>query len=96
MKKQLIISGRVQGVGFRYWLQSIAIKKNVFGWVKNKITGEVEALLIGNDKDVNALIKQCSIGPSSSIITQIKIQDYQQDYSKKSFDILGKKYNLLL
>ena len=89
MKKHIVISGRVQGVGFRHWLQSIAIKKNIFGWVKNKITGEVEALLIGNDKDVNALIKQCSIGPSSSIITQIKIQDYKQEYLKKTFDILN-------
>jgi len=89
MKKRLLISGKVQGVGFRRWLYVKATEKNVHGWVKNKITGEVEALLIGNDKDVNALIKQCSIGPSSSIITQIKIQDYQQDYSKKSFDIVG-------
>ena len=46
MRKYLVISGRVQGVGFRYWLQSIANKKNIFGWVKNKITGEVEALII--------------------------------------------------
>ena len=89
MKKRLLISGKVQGVGFRHWLYVKATEKNVHGWVKNKITGEVEALLIGNDNDVNTLIKQCSIGPSSSIITQIKIQDYQQDYSKKSFDILG-------
>ena len=89
MKKRLLIFGKVQGVGFRHWLYVKATEKNVHGWVKNKITGEVEALLIGNDKDVNVLIKQCSIGPSSSIIAQIKIQDYQQDYSKKSFDILG-------
>ena len=89
MKKRLLISGKVQGVGFRHWLYVKATEKNVHGWVKNKITGEVEALLIGNDNDVNTLIKQCSIGPSSSIIAQIKIQDYQQDYSKKSFDIVG-------
>ena len=52
MKKHIVISGRVQGVGFRYWLQSIAVKKNIFGWVKNKITGEVEALIIGHEKEV--------------------------------------------
>jgi len=89
MKKQLLISGKVQGVGFRYWLYAKAIEKNIHGWVKNKITGEVEVLLVGNDKDVSELIKQCERGPSSSNVTHVKIQDYQQDYLKKSFDILN-------
>ena len=85
----MLIFGKVQGVGFRYWLYEKAIKKNIHGWVKNKITGEVEALLIGNDKDVNEVIKQCEKGPHSSNVTQVKIQDYKQEYSKKSFDILN-------
>ena len=89
MKKHMLIFGKVQGVGFRYWLYEKAIKKNIRGWVKNKITGEVEALLIGNDEDVDDVIKQCERGPSSSNVTQIRIQDYQQEYSKKSFDILS-------
>jgi len=89
MKKHLLISGKVQGVGFRHWLYVKTVKKNICGWVKNKITGEVEALLIGNDEDVDDVIKQCERGPSSSNVTQIRIQDYQQEYSKKSFDILS-------
>ena len=88
MKKRLLIFGKVQGVGFRYWLYEKAIKKNIHGYVKNRISGEVEALLIGNDEDVNELIKQCEKGPSSNV-TQVKIQDYKQEYSKKSFDILS-------
>ena len=88
IKKHLLIYGKVQGVGFRYWSYEKAIKKNIYGWVKNKITGEVEALLVGNVKDVNDLIKQCEKGFSSSNVTQIKIKDYQKDYVKKSFDIL--------
>ena len=89
MKKHLLIFGKVQGVGFRHWLYVIAIKKNIRGWVKNKITGEVETLLIGNDEDVNEIIKQCKKGPHSSNVIQVKIQDYKQEYSKKSFDILS-------
>ena len=91
MKKHVIIFGKVQGVGFRYWLYEKAIKKNIRGYVKNRISGEVEALLIGNDKDVNEIIKQCENGPHphSSNVTKVKIQDYKQEYSKKSFDILG-------
>ena len=89
MKKHLLIFGKVQGVGFRYWLYGKAVKKNIRGWVKNKITGEVEALLIGNDEEVNKIIKQCEKGPLSSNVTEIKIQDYKQKYSKNSFDILN-------
>ena len=89
IKKHLLIYGKVQGVGFRYWLYEKAIKKNIHGWVKNKTTGEVEALLVGNVKDVNELIKECGRGSCFSNVTQVKIQDYQKDYLKKSFDILS-------
>ena len=90
MKKHLLIFGKVQGVGFRYWLYEKAIKKNIRGWVKNTIQGQVEALLIGDDdENVNDLIIQCQQGPLSSNVTQVKIQDYKQEYSKKTFDILN-------
>ena len=47
IKKHLVISGKVQGVGFRYWIQNLAINNNIVGWVKNKLSGDVEALIIG-------------------------------------------------
>ena len=89
MKKHLLIFGKVQGVGFRYWLYEKAIKRNIRGWVKNTITGQVEALLIGNDEDVNEVIKKCEKGPPSSNVAHVKIQDYKQEYLKKTFDILN-------
>ena len=89
MQKHLLIFGKVQGVGFRYWLYEKAIQKNIRGWVKNRITGQVEALLIGNDEDVNEVIKKCEKGPLSSNVTHVKIQDYKQEYLKKTFDILN-------
>ena len=89
MKKHLLIFGKVQGVGFRHWLYTKATEKNIFGWVKNKITGEVETLLVGHEKDIVDMIKQCKEGPFISNVTQIKIYDYHKEYSKKSFDILS-------
>ena len=88
MKKHIVISGRVQGVGFRYWLYKAAIQCNINGWVKNKISGEVETLLIGNDLDVKKLIKLCEKGPSPSKVTSIIVQDSQKEYSGKSFEII--------
>ena len=89
MKKHIVISGKVQGVAFRYWLCEAAMQRNIDGWVKNKISGEVEALLIGNDTDVNYLIKLCKKGPPSSEVTKVKVQSYQKEYLKKSFLIIN-------
>ena len=88
MIKHLVISGRVQGVGFRYWLQSVAIEKNIFGWVKNKISGDVEALIVGNEQEVKNMIKLCKKGPLSSRVDHVKVNEYKKDYLKKSFDII--------
>ena len=89
MKKHIIITGKVQGVGFRYWLHKAAMQKNVTGWVRNKISGEVEALLIGKDEEINSLINLCEIGPLSSAVTKVQVKNYQKVYLKKSFDIIN-------
>ena len=90
MKKKIhiVITGKVQGVGFRYWLYQIANEKNVYGWVKNKNTNEVEAVLLGEDKNVDELIKLVRKGPSSARVENLNIQNYQKEYLRKSFDIL--------
>jgi len=87
-KKHIVITGKVQGVGFRYWLYQIANEKNVYGWVKNKNTNEVEAVLLGEDKNVDELIKLVRKGPSSARVENLNIQNYQKEYLRKSFDIL--------
>ena len=81
MKKHLIISGR-------YWLQKIAIEKNIFGWVKNKISGDVEALIIGDEKEVKNLIKLCEKGPLLSKVDHVKVKEYKKNYLKKNFNII--------
>ena len=88
MKKHLVISGKVQGVGFRYWLQRLAIEKNICGWVKNKTSGNVEALIVGEEKEIQELIKLCEMGPGSAKINYVQINDYSKDYIKKGFDII--------
>ena len=89
MKKHIIISGKVQGVGFRYWLHKKANQKNIYGWVKNKVSGEVEALFIGDETKINDLIELCKKGPSSSKVTKIIVQNYQKEYLSRSFNIIS-------
>ena len=88
MKKHLVISGKVQGVGFRYWLQRLAIEKNIYGWVKNKTSGNVEALIVGNEQEVEDLIRLCKQGSPSSKVDQVEVNEYKKSYLKKSFDII--------
>ena len=75
-------------MGFRYWLQAFAIRKGIFGWVRNTSGGQVEALLIGNDETVLDLIEQCYMGPPTSKVNHISVEDYTDNYEIKSFDIL--------
>ena len=89
MGKHIVITGKVQGVGFRYWLYKAAVRNNINGWVKNKISGEVEALLIGNDTEINNLIKLCKKGPLYSKVTKIEVQNYQKEHLGKSFEIIS-------
>ena len=89
MKKHIIISGKVQGVGFRYWLSKKANQKNIYGWVRNKVSGEVEALFIGDNAKISDLIKLCKKGPTSSKVTKIIVQNYQEEFLSRSFDIIS-------
>ena len=89
MKKYIIITGKVQGVGFRYWLYKAAIERNIDGWVRNKISGEVEALLIGNETEINNIIKLCEKGPPVSEVIKVNVKNYKKEYLKKSFDIIN-------
>ena len=85
---RIIVTGIVTGVGFRWWLKVEAEKRNLHGFVKNRTEDEVEALLLGHEKDVEDVVRLCRKGPTSSNVEGIKIKNYQQEYSKKSFDIL--------
>ena len=84
----IIIIGVVTGVGFRWWLKKEAEKRSIYGFVKNRTENEVEAVLFGHEKDIDDIMKLCKKGPALSNVESIKIEGYQQEYFKKSFDIL--------
>ena len=84
----IIVTGTVTGVGFRWWLKIEAEKRRIYGFVKNRTEDEVEAVLLGEDKNVDELIKLVRKGPSSARVENLSIQNYQKEYLRKSFDIL--------
>jgi acylphosphatase len=70
--KRLIIQGRVQGVGYRYWAVQTAIGLGLSGWVRNRRDGTVELLLDGESDAVEEMVRACRRGPSLAQITDIE------------------------
>jgi acylphosphatase len=68
---RLVITGRVQGVGFRAWTCGEARRRGLRGWVRNRHDGSVEALLIGAPEAVEAMIEACRRGPSVARVDDI-------------------------
>ena len=88
IRKHIKIFGKVQGVGYRLWLQSFAIQYGVFGWVRNNSNAEVEAFMVGDEEIITNLIEQCYMGPPDSSVEKILISDSNDDYDAKSFEIM--------
>jgi acylphosphatase len=61
--RQVTIRGRVQGVGYRAWLEFTAQGLGLDGWVRNRRDGSVEALLAGPERVVAEMIALCRQGP---------------------------------
>jgi acylphosphatase len=70
---RLVISGRVQGVGYRDWLTRLALTQGVTGWVRNRRDGSVEAVLAGSPDAVARLCEACTHGPHNAVVTGIDI-----------------------
>jgi len=77
MKKnfELIVEGRVQGVGFRNFAYNRALKNSIKGFVKNTFDGSVEILCSGESRDIDNFIAEIKKGPSFSFISNVKINE---------------------
>jgi len=87
VKKKLIISGRVQGVGYRFWLKSICDEEHIFGSVKNRKDGNVEVKLFCDELKFKKLLKLCYEGPISSSVENIVEEDIFENFAYKKFII---------
>jgi acylphosphatase len=68
---QVVITGRVQGVGYRAWVEYQAIASGVEGWVRNRRDGSVEALFAGNAKVVAEMVALCRHGPPGARVAAV-------------------------
>jgi acylphosphatase len=68
---RLIVRGRVQGVGYRWWAVGQASALGVSGWVRNRRDGSVELLAIGPADALEALVAACAQGPAAASVTAV-------------------------
>lgn len=67
-----MISGRVQGVGYRYFAQRLAHEHGICGYAKNLSNGSVEVYAIGNKNSLEQFKRQLAEGPRSAHVTGIE------------------------
>ncbi|GAJ15768.1 unnamed protein product [marine sediment metagenome] len=89
VRAHLLISGRVQGVAFRYYTQDIAQSLEIKGWVRNCWDGKVEIVVEGEEEKVKKLISRCYQGPGSAIVEKIDIEWEKYIGEFNSFGIKG-------
>lgn len=74
---RVIISGRVQGVGFRYWTEDQAERRGLDGWVRNLTDGRVEAVFAGDAADIDDMVAACREGPRFARVAEVEVFDHQ-------------------
>jgi acylphosphatase len=83
-RAHLLIRGRVQGVGFRWFVTDIATAFGLAGWTKNLFDGRVETIFEGKREAIEAAIERCADGPRSAVVSAIYV-----NWDEKPEDIAG-------
>jgi acylphosphatase len=84
--RRFVISGRVQGVGFRWFVQNAAIREGVSGWVTNLDDGRVEAFIEGDDESVTRVERAVRSGPPGARVDDVNVVE-DQPGNLKSFSV---------
>jgi acylphosphatase len=92
--RQVLIRGRVQGVGFRMWTEEEALDRGLVGWVRNRRDGSVEALFAGPAEAVADMIEACRQGPPGARVEAVDEQAAGEDalrlgYPEQRFSVLS-------
>ena len=83
----LFVEGRVQGVYFRQEMMETAEKNNVLGWVRNLPDNKVEAVLEGNDSNVDAVVEWARFGPAGAVVKELQVTEEKYVGEFSDFEI---------
>jgi acylphosphatase len=77
----VIVTGIVQGVGYRAWTADTARRHGLSGWVRNRRDGSVEAVFSGPSDAVRAMLADCLSGPPSAEVTSVKTAGWSEAHA---------------
>jgi acylphosphatase len=91
--RRVTIQGRVQGVGYRAWVEHQARVLHLEGWVRNRRDGSVEALFAGPAEVVSNMVASCRRGPASARVEAVQDESANSDalnlrYAGERFSVL--------
>ena len=91
MVQHYLVKGRVQGVGFRWFVHGEAARIGLCGWVKNTDDGHVEAVAAGSSKQIEALVVALHQGTRGSRVDAVEIQEMDENEAAElhTFQIEG-------
>jgi acylphosphatase len=81
-----IVSGLVQGVGYRFYTASEARRRHITGWVRNLSDGRVEAVFEGDRPSVVQMLEWCQHGPIGAVVEDIQAE-YSTPENLQSFEV---------
>jgi acylphosphatase len=73
--RRAVVSGRVQGVGFRFFAERAAREAGVRGWVRNRQDGTVETMVEGEQAAVDGYLDRLRKGPFGSRVAGVAVED---------------------
>ncbi|MBY0494224.1 MAG: acylphosphatase [Cyanobacteria bacterium] len=85
--RRFIVSGRVQGVGFRYFALDAARREGVNGYVMNHDDGSVEAVAEGESEAIERFERALRRGPSRSRVEQVMVDEIEPAFGNSGFNI---------
>lgn len=87
--RRYVVSGRVQGVGFRWFVEREARILGLSGWVRNKHDGSVEVLAAGTKEQLGALYDKLKEGPRAARVDNVDVEEAAPLSQMTTFRIEG-------
>jgi acylphosphatase len=87
--RRYVVTGRVQGVGFRWFVEREARALGLGGWVRNRANGSVEVLASGTNQQLNGLYDKLKQGPRAARVDNVEVEEAAPVKDAGTFRIEG-------
>jgi acylphosphatase len=85
--RRYLVGGRVQGVGFRYFVEGAATREGLHGWVRNLPDGRVEIVVEGDADELERFERQVRQGPPGARVNDVQIDEMVSGHRETGFRI---------